>query len=126
MQLMKHWKICALLLLTISLSGCGLFSKRWEPEIATVSVPVQKIIPIKQRPAPLNLYKVEFNAVNQENLNNFISKNKEMFGTVVFIALTVQDYENLSLNTNEMRRYIEQQIALIKYYEDQIKEKEIE
>jgi hypothetical protein len=36
----------------------------------------------------------------------------------------VPDYENLSLNMAEIKRYIEQQTILIGYYEDSIKPKE--
>ena len=38
----------------------------------------------------------------------------------VFFALSVPDYENLSLNMAEMKRYIEQQKTIIVYYEKSI------
>jgi hypothetical protein len=38
----------------------------------------------------------------------------------VFFALSVPDYENLSLNMAEILRFIEQQTSLLIYYEDSI------
>ena len=38
-------------------------------------------------------------------------------GADAYIALSVKDYENLSLNFSELRRYIEQQKQIIVYYE---------
>ena len=37
-----------------------------------------------------------------------------------YIALSVKDYENLSLNFAELRRYIEQQKLIIVYYEESV------
>ena len=36
----------------------------------------------------------------------------------------MQDYENLALNIAELRRYINQQIEIIVYYEDAVKQEE--
>jgi hypothetical protein len=34
----------------------------------------------------------------------------------VFVAIMMKDYENLSLNLADLRRYIEQQQSIIAYY----------
>ncbi len=39
---------------------------------------------------------------------------------MVYFALSVPDYENLSLNMGELKRYIEQQKTIIVYYEQSI------
>jgi len=36
----------------------------------------------------------------------------------------MQDYENLALNIAELRRYINQQIEIIVYYEEAVKQEE--
>ena len=38
----------------------------------------------------------------------------------IHIAISVKDYENLSKNFAELRRYIEQQKEIIVYYEDAV------
>ena len=45
---------------------------------------------------------------------------KENGGRLVYFALSVPDYENLSLNIGELKRYIEQQKTIIVYYEQSI------
>jgi len=53
---------------------------------------------------------------------NITAKN----GEVAYIAISVKDYENLSLNFAELRRYIEQQKEIIVYYEEAVKPEELE
>ena len=47
----------------------------------------------------------------------FILDFEKKNGADAYIALSVKDYENLSLNFSELRRYIEQQKQIIVYYE---------
>lgn len=62
-------------------------------------------------------------AVNyQEFKKEFEAKN----GSDAYIAISVKDYENLSLNFAELRRYIEQQKQIIVYYEDAVAPEENE
>jgi hypothetical protein len=41
---------------------------------------------------------------------------------MVFFAISVPHYENLSLNLAELRRYIEAQQGIIVYYETRVQE----
>jgi len=68
----------------------------------------------------MNLHRVKFYAVTPENMDEFLVRFEEESGTTVFFALSVPDYENMSLNVAELRRYINQQKALIVYYEESI------
>jgi hypothetical protein len=81
---------------------------------------VVKDIPIQPQPKPLNLHRVKFYAVTPENLEEFLDTFEKESGVTVFFALSVPDYENMSLNVAELRRYIDQQRNLIVYYEDSI------
>jgi len=58
--------------------------------------------------------------VTSETLNEFLTKYEKENGDVVFFALSVPDYENLSLNVAELKRFINQQKSLIVYYEESI------
>ena len=53
-------------------------------------------------------------------MEEFLERFEEESGTTVFFAMSVPDYENMSLNVAELRRYINQQKALIVYYEESI------
>ena len=66
----------------------------------------------------MNLHRVKFYAVTPENMEEFIERFEEESGTTVFFAMSVPDYENMSMNVAELRRYINQQKALIVYYEE--------
>ncbi len=68
----------------------------------------------------MNLHRVKFYAVTPENMEEFIVRFEEESGTTVFFAMSVPDYENMSMNVAELRRYINQQKALIVYYEESI------
>lgn len=114
MQLEKYLMILSLTLLT----GCSLFQP--EEKIVVKKEYVTRNIPIQERPKPPVLSDVEFHVITKENLDEFLSKNEEEFGNVVFFAISVPDYENLSLNIGELRRYLNQQQAIIVYYEKQV------
>lgn len=108
--------VSSLVLLTALSSGCATI----EPEIVVKTDYVVKDIPIQPQPKPLNLHRVKFYAVTPENLEEFLQTFEEEAGVTVFFAMSVPDYENMSLNVAELRRYINQQKAVILYYEDSI------
>lgn len=59
--------------------------------------------------------------VNEENFEEFKEQFYAKNGKTAWIAISVKDYENLSLNFAELRRYIEQQKEIIVYYEEAVK-----
>lgn len=86
------------------------------PEMITVPVVVQNKVEIKPRPRPLNLNEPTFHVVTKDNLDIFL---EEVYsnGEYVFVAMTIPDYEKLSLSVADIERYLKQQEALITYYE---------
>lgn len=116
MQLNKYLKILSLSLAITSLAGCSLFSEN----IKTETVYLKRDIPIQERPKPIDLADMKFYAVSEKNIDEFLKSFEDKYGNIVFLAITVPDYETLSLNIAEVRRYIEQQKALILYYEKNI------
>lgn len=97
------------------LSGCA--GIRPEPEVVVQTEYVDRKIPVKDRPKPVNLHEISFYAVTLENLDDFLKRFEAENGNVVFFAISVPDYENIAMNMGELRRYIEQQKAIIVYYE---------
>ena len=97
-------------------SGCASV----EPTVVVKTDYVVKDIPIQPRPKAMNLHRVKFYAVTPENMEEFLERFEEESGTTVFFAMSVTDYENMSMNVAELRRYINQQKALIVYYEESI------
>jgi len=97
-------------------SGCASV----EPTVVVKTDYVVKDIPIQPRPKAMSLHRVKFYAVTPENMEEFLQRFEEESGTTVFFAMSVPDYENMSMNVAELRRYINQQKALIVYYEESI------
>ena len=63
---------------------------------------------------------IKWYTVTTDNIDEFEKNFENDNGDLVFFAISVPHYQNLSLNLAEIRRYIEQQQAIIVYYEDQI------
>ena len=106
--------------LTLLISACGACKK---PEQVVVTVPkiVRNEIPIVARPKPVNLADTKIYVVTAENYDAFVEEFKSKNGDIVYIAISVKDYENLSINISELRRFINQQKEIIVYYEEAIK-----
>ena len=64
---------------------------------------------------------VKIYVVNEENYEEFVKEFQAKNGKTAWISISVKDYENLSLNFAELRRYIEQQKEIIVYYEEAVK-----
>jgi len=59
--------------------------------------------------------------VSKSNYEDFVAEFEKKNGGDAYIAISIKDYENLSLNFAELRRYIEQQKQIIIYYENAVK-----
>ena len=71
-------------------------------------------------PKKAQLNDVKIYVVTEENYDEFVEEFQAKNGKTAYIAISVKDYENLSLNFAELRRYIEQQKEIIVYYQDAV------
>lgn len=115
--MMQQIKYLIVLCSLLALASCA----QPEPRVQIQTEYVEKNIPIVSRPDPVDLVTPKFYVVNQENFEEFITEFRSVNATETFIALSVKDYENLSLNISELKRYLEQQTEIIIYYETQVK-----
>lgn len=111
------------LLLVGLLGGCSLLQPQPlpapEPIIKTVTE--YKTLEIYQPPLPkaINLQDIEFFVVTEKNFEEQIARLKKLQdGSYVLFGITPLDYENMSYNLQELRRYIRQQKEIIIYYRD--------
>ena len=105
-------------------AGCSLL--RPEPQIQVVTNTVKTTVPIVAHPKKVQLNDVKIYVVSKENYDEFVKEFEAKNGADAYIAISVKDYENLSLNFAELRRYIEQQKQIIVYYENAVKPDESE
>ena len=122
MALKNYLKVLSLLPLCLLISSCSSWPKLKQIEIKTVQV--DRVIPIQNRPRPINMNDIKFYVVTSENFEEFKKRYEKDNGTFLFYALSVRDYETLAINMAEIKRYIEQQKQIIIYYEKAVEPKE--
>jgi hypothetical protein len=85
-------------------------------EVTAKPVELNIIQPVD--PQPVDMLKVNVKVLTKENVDAFIKQAQKELGTdnPVFVALSTRDYEALSLNIQELKRYIVQQQKIIAYY----------
>jgi len=104
----------AVFMTSLTLMGCSLIP---EPKVLTVTKIVRTEVPIVKHPKAVQLNDVKIYVVSKKNYADFVKEYEKKNGGDSYIALSIKDYENLSLNFAELRRYIEQQKQIIVYYE---------
>ena len=122
MQLKKS--VIALAILT--LSGCSLLQMP-PREVEIISKPVQIDIVQPTMPRPLNLKEPKWYVVSDRKIpkeeRTYMDKfeediKKKHGGDLVFVAMTVADYELMAYNTQEIKRYLSQLGEVIIYYRE--------
>jgi hypothetical protein len=117
----RYLRHLLILTLLISTTACSTLQKVQRLEV--FSTPVERApIPMQPPPAPVKLRSVEWYVVTEDTYSNFKEKLVNRQGLPVWYSITVNDYENLSINLEELRRYIIEQQELLKYYEKAITE----
>jgi hypothetical protein len=117
----RYLRHLLILTLLISTTACSTLQKVQRLEV--FSTPVERApIPMQPPPAPVKLGSVEWYVVTEDTYSDFKEKLVNRQGLPVWYSITVNDYENLSINLEELRRYIIEQQELLKYYEKAITE----
>ena len=109
-----HSKIKLILpLMLLPLAACNTTQT-----IAVTAKPVELNIIQPVDPQPVDMLKVNVKVLTKENVDAFIKQAQKDQGTdnPVFVTLSTRDYEALSLNIQELKRYIVQQQRIIAYY----------
>lgn len=100
--------------LAASLSACA--STR---QIDIATKPVEYTILQPAAPAPVSMNNVKIRVVTKDTLDAFIAEQVKLQGNAnpVFVVMNVRDYQAMSLNLAELKRYIDQQKQIIIYYQ---------
>ena len=125
-------KILASALTLLTISGCSLLQQP-PREVEIITKPIEIIITQPIMPRPLNLKEPNWYVVSDTTIANkdglcpegytyfdkFVDDIKKKHGgDLVFVAMSVADYELMSYNTQELKRYISQLGEVIVYYRD--------
>ena len=77
-------------------------------------------------PREIDLRQPEWIAVTPENWEDQLAKIEEQEGELVFLAMTIPDYEIMAYNMQEIKRYITELKAVVVYYRKVTTKKEEE
>jgi hypothetical protein len=116
MRLINYGMI--LLISLLLLQGCSSLTP--EPKVVTVTKVEKTTIPTVAPPKAVQLNDIKIYVVAESNYEEFRKEFEAKNGADAYIAISIKDYENLSLNFAELRRYIEQQKQIIMYYENAV------
>ena len=113
------------LLILLMVSSCSNF--RAEKEIVTVKKIIKPTIALATKPNPVIMKNADVIVITENNLDEVIQKVKALQGgQFVVYGLDLKSFENLAINMEQIKRYIEQQNEVILYYEKAVrKEPEI-
>lgn len=97
------------------LGGCSLLPPQPKP-IEVSTKPLER--PTLNLPAAdeLNLRKIEWVILTEENFSDKVEEIKKSGRPVAFFALTDKGYESLGMNFSDLRAYVQQQQAIIAAY----------
>lgn len=115
---MQPLKLLTILGALLLLSSCSRPTK----EIEVLETKVRTPILAPTLPKAVDPMPIKFKVVNEENLQAFLEEIRKKENVLVFIGMTVKDYEALAVNTQELIRYIKQQKEIIVYYQNMTKE----
>ena len=118
----------ALLVVLVGASACS----RLQPVKEIVAVPTvvetpeieAPIIRIVPRPDPIEMKNADIVVVTEANLQEVIDRVKTEQGDFVLYAMTAQSFEHLALSFEQIKKFIEEQNAIILYYEEAVKPKD--
>jgi len=111
-------------LMLLTISGCstlgGFLGNKPEPKPIPVEIKTVEVkIPITHPALPrgLDLREPQWYVVSDKNIDEFLERiAKENAGQVVFLAMSVQDYELMAYNMQEIKRYVNQMKEVVVYY----------
>ena len=86
-------------------------------ETPEIDAPTIRIV---SRPDPVQLKNADIVVVTEANLEAVIARIKTEQGDFVLYAMTAQSFESLALNFEEIKKFIEEQNAVIVYYEESV------
>ena len=108
------------LLILLLVSSCSNF--RAEKEVVTVEKIIKPTIALATKPNPVIMKNADVIVITENNLDEVIQKVKALQGgQFVVYGLDLKSFENLAINMEQIKRYIEQQKEIIIYYEEAAK-----
>jgi len=96
-------------------SSCSLLGGKTK-QIEIMAKPIERTIVQPIMPREIDLKEPMWYAVTETNIDQFLVNIKEEYGDVVFLAMSIPDYEIMAYNMQELKRYITELKEVVVYY----------
>jgi hypothetical protein len=115
---MNNFKIINSIVMLIILTNCSMIPTSTKPvEVVTIAEPV----PMYHPPLPLEVQMVDIDweiltpEIMKEYLEDYENGSAP---AIAYYSLTSKEYENLSMNMAEIKRYLRDTLSIVKFYRD--------
>ena len=93
--------------------SCSLIPSK---QIEVISKPIERTIVQPIMPREIDLKDPHWYVVSSKNLDEFLQQIEKDQGQVVFVAMSISDYELMAYNMQELKRYINEVKEVVVYY----------
>ncbi len=128
MELNTLWKTLknsvALLIVLMMACSCSLLPSKQQVEV--ISKPIERTIVQPIMPREIDLKQPQWIAVTPDNWEEQLARIEQQEGELVFLAMTIPDYEIMAYNMQEIKRYITELKDVVVYYRKVTTKKEKE
>ena len=107
---LKQTAVALIVLMTVY--SCSLIPK----QVDVISKPIDRQIAQPILPRGIDLKEPYWYVVSEKNIDEFLDKLKKEEGRIVFVAMSIPDYELMSYNMQELKRYINELKEVVVYY----------
>lgn len=112
--LWKTSRTSAVLLMTLMMgSSCSLIPTK---QIEVSAKPIERVITQPVMPREIDLKEVRWLTITPENFEEQFAVIEAQEGELVFLAMTIPDYEVMAYNMQELKRYITELKDVVVYY----------
>ena len=94
--------------------SCSLIPSKQQVEV--ISKPLERHIVQPVMPREIDLKEPYWYVVSDKNIDEFLARIEKDQGQVVFLAMSVPDYELMAYNMQELKRYINELKEVVVYY----------
>ena len=105
-------KIVVTLIVLIMVYSCSLIPKK----VDVIAKPIERQIAQPILPRELQLRAPYWYVVSNKNVDEFLKRIEKEEGRLVFVAMSVPDYELMAYNMQELKRYINELKEVVVYY----------
>jgi hypothetical protein len=94
-------------------SSCSLIPSK---KVEVITKPIERKIVQPILPREIDLKEPYWYVVSEKNIDEFLERVEKENGQLVFLAMSVPDYEIMAYNMQELKRYINELKEVVVYY----------